>query len=235
MRAATIGKNSMTLILTTSMALLLACSSSVPEAMSMAAVADKPSTSQQALPSGVDFELLLHKFEDNDRYIVFDIDVNADGVLDKVISSAPNNGNELLFFENIKGHLSLVLTSINLTEDGGKVLDKIRPAAQNEDGDVLVIETYFPQGLDIAKHFVAYRDGRWLLSHTEFEISDWRADDGEFYVCDVPQDMSMDSLLVPENAAAIKQVPDEAFREAVCINRSPQMQSHSQNLRPAQQ
>lgn len=158
----------------------------------------------------------LQRYENSDRYVIYDIDVNIDGVPDKVVSSAQNAGNELLFFVNRNGSFKLALTSINLTEDGGRILGGIRQAPSGKGSDVLSIETYFPQGHDIARHYVSFQNNQWILSRTEYEASDWRERPALVYLCEVAQGIPVESLVSAENAPLVRQLPDESLRQKEC-------------------
>lgn len=151
------------------------------------------------------------------RYVIYDIDVDGDGVSDKIVSSKKNAGNELLFFVRHNSAYTLRLRSINLTEDGGRVLGGIRQEhSKKKDGDVLSIETYFPQGHDIAKHYISYINEHWILSRTVYEVADWRDKSDAIYICEVEQGIPMELLVSESVASQLHQLPDEPLRQKEC-------------------
>ncbi|MCD7099398.1 hypothetical protein [Stenotrophomonas sp. MMGLT7] len=162
----------------------------------------------------------LRKYVDDSAYVIVEVDLNLDGRLDRVVSSAENAGNTLLFFINDGAKFYQALTSINLTEDGGRVLRSVSPTPTNLHPEVLKIETYFPQGEDEAVHYIRYADGGWQLSRTVYSVSDWRDHDGIRYVCEVSQDLPMADLPKPDVSARIKQLPEEEKRRNQCAEKS---------------
>lgn len=162
----------------------------------------------------------LRKYVDDSAYVIVEVDLNLDGRLDRVVSSAENAGDTLLFFINDGARFYQALTSINLTEDGGRILRAVSPTPTNLHPEVLQIETYFPQGEDEAVHYIRYADGGWKLSRTVYSVSDWRGQDGIHYVCEVSQDLPMADLPKPNISARIKQLPEEEKRRKQCKEKS---------------
>lgn len=153
----------------------------------------------------------------NDLYRIFDIDIDLDGTTDKVVSSAPNSGDELLFFRSTSGSYVPVLISTNMTEDGGRILGDISQTSTSaNDQEVVSIETFFPKGTDIATHFVSYSNNQWTLSRTVYRISDWREENEVIYFCEVAQNIPMKDLVSDEQASRIRQPPSEEDRGTEC-------------------
>lgn len=164
----------------------------------------------------------LVDFENNDSYFIRNIDVNQDGALDKVVSSSKNSGNDLYFFENKSGVYTLALKSIKFSEDGGRIIDDVVP--DNDNDNVAIVKTFFPKGYDLASYYIVYDNNDWVLKKTIFENINWQNNPDVIYICEAKQDIPMRQLLIPEIAANLKQIPDEADREHVCAvrKRSPQ-------------
>ncbi|WP_149193686.1 hypothetical protein [Luteimonas suaedae] len=164
----------------------------------------------------------LDAYIDNGLYTTFDLDIDMDGVQDKVVSSAQNAGNELIFFRNTEKGCRKALVSTNLTEDGGRTLGKIKQESTNGGRDeVLSMETYFPRGMDVATHYVSYSGNEWGLSRTVYEISDWRDRRNVVYRCEVEQSISMHELVSEEAVSRVRQIPDQSDRDHMCTLQSP--------------
>lgn len=156
---------------------------------------------------------------DDENYIVFDIDVDKDGRLDKVVSSARNMGDELIIFISREGAFTRALVTTNLSEDGGRIFGDIYSAVSGSDfsGDeVFSIMNFFPKGEDVATHYVSYQGGGWYLSRTIYEVSDWRHEAARRYRCEVEQGISLQDLSVGSGLERVRQVPDEAIRDEAC-------------------
>lgn len=157
-------------------------------------------------------------YENSDSHVVSDIDIDMNGVPDKVISSAQNKGDELIFLKNINGDYRAVLVSKNLAEDGGRVFRRINQEG-GAGGEVMSIETFFPKGADTATHYVLYSGGEWVLSRTIYVVSDWRSRDGHAHYCEVVQNVPMSELALEEGATKVRQVPAESDRDQVCTRK----------------
>ncbi|RAV30770.1 tetratricopeptide repeat protein [Sinomicrobium soli] len=157
----------------------------------------------------------IEYFESNSDYFIRDIDVNQDGVLDKVVSSKKYKGNELYFFVNKEGEYQMMLKSINFSEDGGRIIGDIQKV---ENGNELMkIHTFFPDGgNDQAYYFVAYVDSDWILTKTRYINNYWQEDYTTTYICDVEQDIKMKVLIDSEQVKKIKQIPENSKRDSLC-------------------
>ncbi|WP_268223558.1 hypothetical protein [Sinomicrobium oceani] len=157
---------------------------------------------------------LLKTLENNESYFIKEVDVNKDGILDKVVSSEKYKGNELYFFVNKNGIYELALKSINFSEDGGRIIEEIRKQDKKE---VLQILTFFPDGgMDKAIYDVDYKDGDWILTNTRYITKYWQEDYKKTYICDVKQGLLMKELVHTEKAGQIKQIPDSGDRDSHC-------------------
>lgn len=162
----------------------------------------------------------LAAYADKDLYVVIDADIDMDGVLDKIVSSAQNAGTELIFFKSLGGEYRKVLVSTNFTEDGGKVLGEIKQTPESAGGKGIVsIGTFFPRGMDVATHYITYSDNEWWLSRTVYEVSDWRIPEDVAYRCEVVQKILMRNLVSDEAISMIRQIPDESIRDEVCARK----------------
>ncbi len=83
----------------------------------------------------------IEYFESNSDYFIRDIDVDEDGVLDKVVSSKKYKGNELYFFVNKEREYQMMLKSINFSEDGGRIIGDIKKVENGN--ECMKIHTFF--------------------------------------------------------------------------------------------
>lgn len=156
----------------------------------------------------------LSQFVDNEDYFVRDIDINKDGILDKVVSSAQNAGNELYFFQKNDNQYKLVLESINFSEDGGRLIDDISPV--NNSNEVLSIATFFPKGINKALYYVVYKNNDWLLSKTVYTLGSWQEDHTKKQVCNVVQNIKLRTLTEENGFQQFQQIPIESKRQELC-------------------
>ncbi|MEZ0470346.1 hypothetical protein [Luteimonas salinilitoris] len=160
----------------------------------------------------------LKEHENSKNYIIYDIDIDDDGSPDKVVSSAVNSGNELIFFRRTNDSFTKVLSSINFTEDGGRTLDTISQEVQEgaPNPEVISIQTYYPREENSATHYISYSNEKWLLTRSVYTFSDWRSDPTSHYSCEVLQGTPMDALLSNDAASSIKQPPEDPEKTSEC-------------------
>ncbi len=157
----------------------------------------------------------IENFEKNEDYLVRDIDINKDGVLDKVISSEKYKGDELYLFLHNNGKYTFVLKSINFTEDGGNVIDDIK--ALNDANNVFTIDTFFPdRGSYEIRYFISFKDSKWFLTKTEYKTSSWQNDYTKSYICDVQQNIDLNELGSDNWFDKINHIPPEDKRDDMC-------------------
>ncbi len=157
----------------------------------------------------------ISDYENNEDYFIREIDINKDGILDKVVCSNKYMGNELLFFQKKNNHYNFVLETINFSEDGGRIIDDIQPVKNSD--YILKIKTFFPDGgLDLATYFITFKNGNWKLQKTIYETKYWQKDASKRYVCEVKQDILLSELMHESGIEKIKQIPKEEDRERDC-------------------
>ena len=153
----------------------------------------------------------LSTFKHNSSYFISDVDINKDGVLDKVVSHKANEGNSLLFFQKTNNGFKLVLEGENLSVDGGNIIGKFFPI-NDKTNNVMYIHTYFPdRGHFISNHYISYNGKDWIVSKTKYEIKHWQNDYTKTYICEVYQD---DIRLTDKNIIA-KLLPPPEERDLV--------------------
>ena len=160
----------------------------------------------------------LETFKNNSSYVTYDIDINQDGILDKVVSNAQNYGNQLLFFKKeTNGTYQKVLESINFSEDGGRILEAITPV--KTENTILKIATFFPNGgTNRAEYFVDYSASNvsWELSKIVYKVSDWQNNPNKIVNCTFETRVKMSKLQTSEGLAQLKHLPLPTERERVC-------------------
>ena len=144
----------------------------------------------------------ISSYTNNDSYLVKDIDINNDTVLDKVVSSKPYEGEELLLFINNNNSYEFSLKTSNFSEDGG---NQIKDIKKDENGFVIV--TAFPdRGFFESHYYISFSNDHWILTKTIYKTNE--------YVCEVKQEIDMGDTNLFNN---LKLMPDESDREKVCI------------------
>lgn len=159
---------------------------------------------------------LVAPYGESERYILFDIDVNRDGRVDKVVSSAQNMGWDLIIFVREGEGYREALKSTNLAEDGGRVFDRIDSIFDSPRSEVFSITNSFPKGEDVAVHYVAYKSGGWELSRTVYTVYDWRQRDGQRHRCEVEQGIAFQELMLGGGLERVQQLPEAAHRDELC-------------------
>ena len=161
----------------------------------------------------------LEKYN-NERYVIFGIDIDGDGAPDKAVSSAPNRGDELIFF--LQDHNDLVesLTSINFSEDGGRILDTIGDRHTNlhhRAGEVAFIRTFYPKEENSATYYIAFINNEWRLKRVIYNVSDWREDGGRRYSCQFAYNIPMQTLTTESWGSKIWQAPEAPKSAEECV------------------
>lgn len=149
-------------------------------------------------------------FIDTEHYFITNIDINNDGISDKVVSADPYQGDELLLFVNKNDNYELTLKTVNFSEDGGNQIKTIK-----KDKNGFVIVTAFPdRGFFETHYFIKFKNGNWILTHTLYKTESGNEEDAFIYVCKVKQDIALsdENLLYK-----LKTIPDETVRDSLCI------------------
>jgi hypothetical protein len=151
----------------------------------------------------------ISQFEGNEHYFIRNIDINNDGILDKIVSAVPHQGDELLLFIKKDDNYEFALKTINFSEDGGH---QIMDVLKTENG--FEIFTAFPdRGLLEAHHHIKFSYEKWIVKHTIYRTKSGNDENAFNYNCKVNQniDLSDKELLYKLNL-----LPDEGEREKVC-------------------
>ena len=151
-------------------------------------------------------------YSNNNLYFSKDIDINNDTILDKVISSKPYQGNELLLFVNNKNTYKLALKTSNFSEDGGNQIVDIK-----KDKNGFVVVTAFPDGGFFESHFfIRFINNHWILTNTIYKTDSSNQDDSFIYVCNVKQEIDISNAELLNN---LKLIPDESTRDKTCLKK----------------
>jgi len=152
---------------------------------------------------------VISDFENTEHFFMRDIDINDDGIPDKVVSADPYQGDELFLFINKDGVYKFVLKTINFSEDGGKQIVGIK---KHEKGFVVI--TAFPdQGFLESYDYVSFQNDKWILTNTIYKTKSNDQEDAFIYVCDVKQNIDISSTNFWED---LKSMPEESQRDTVC-------------------
>jgi hypothetical protein len=141
----------------------------------------KKTTSQQ--------DDIISKYEKNSSYFIKNFDINSDGLIDKIVSSKPYNGNELLIFINKKGKFNLDLKTINFTEDGGNIIDDI--SLSKGEKHTLIVKTKFPdRGLYESQFYLFKEENNWTLVKTIIRTKS-NEKNSPILVCELKQNLNI--------------------------------------------
>lgn len=156
----------------------------------------------------------LSVFENNKDFFIENIDINNDGVLDKIVSSKPYKGNSLYFFCKKNNSYVLSLESVNFSEDGGNIIKNIYPSTV--DKKTFLLHTVFPDGGNFqAFHYIEYNgSNNWKLNKTRYEKTDWQ--DSKTYICDVKQGIDMKDFISGEGFKHFNSIPKKASNSEMC-------------------
>ncbi|OOF66688.1 hypothetical protein [Rodentibacter caecimuris] len=117
----------------------------------------------------------------SDKFFSRDIDIDNDGITDKVISSINGFGDELLFFKKNDDGYCLVFKGNNFSEDGGANINDIKTADNKE--DTILIITNTGKLNVINRYYIAYDNKKWILKTINSEVSGFLDDYSKKYVC----------------------------------------------------
>lgn len=149
-------------------------------------------------------------YKNNDAYFIKEIDVNNDGIPDKIVSSERYQGEELLVFLSNNSTYQLALKTTNFSQDGGNQISAIE-----KDANGFVIITAFPDGGFLeTHHYVSFENNRWILTHTIYKTSVNTIDTSLIYVCDVKQGIDLND---PNFLKQLNEIPEESDRSKICV------------------
>jgi len=113
----------------------------------------------------------INNYLNNNQYLVKAFDINKDGFLDKIVSSKPYQGEDLLIFlGDNSSNYKLVLKTTNFSQDGGNQISDIK---QTKDGFILV--TTFPdRGDSHSNYYISSTNNSFILKKIEQESYSWQ-------------------------------------------------------------
>ncbi|MDO6758771.1 hypothetical protein Q4566_01055 [Tamlana sp. 2_MG-2023] len=157
----------------------------------------------------------LTVFKNNKDFFIKDIDINNDGIQDKVVSNKPYKGNELYFFCKENNSYVFALKSVNFSEDGGNIIKDIYPS--KEDKNTFVLHTVFPDGGNFqAFHYIKFTgDKNWELDKTLFQKTNWQ--EAKTYECNIKQGIDMKKIPSGEGFEQLKTIPEKISESKMCI------------------
>lgn len=122
--------------------------------------------------SGLEKDAIFLKHPDS-TFIQKSIDVDKDGRMDLVISSAPYQGDSLFCYINRGDGFELELETVNFSMDGGHVFKDVISLSSSDMGFSVV--TYFPdRGFEEKVYDILYINNDWVLSTVYYEAIDWQ-------------------------------------------------------------
>ncbi|REC60662.1 hypothetical protein DRF65_19660 [Chryseobacterium pennae] len=151
-------------------------------------------------------------YVNNEDYFIKTIDVNKDGITDKIVSHKPYQGEDLfIFLGNQQGKYTLALETRNFSEDGGNIIGNIIPIF-NEKG--FTVKTYFPdRGYYEKEYNVIMQNNTWLLRNIIYKTMSDISQDAVMYICDIPQNINIQKSGWTDR---ITPIPEEKVRAKKC-------------------
>ena len=117
----------------------------------------------------------------NNEFFNRDIDIDNDGVVDKVISSINGFGDDLLFFKKNKNNYELIFKGSNFSEDGGARINDIKKTKDKE--YAILIKTNTDKLNIMNSYYIAYNNKKWILKKINTEVSGFLEDYSKKYIC----------------------------------------------------
>lgn len=167
------------------------------------------------LKGDVDVKDSITFYEKNSDYIITALDINGDKILDKIVSSTPYKGNELILFLGDGNNYVLSIKTINFSEDGGNIVYEIVNNPNTEKG--LLVKTKFPdRGFSENDYFIVNENKSWILKNIIYKTLSDQSKNAIEYNCDVPQNINLKETNIEEKLVPI---PDEADRDKKCTTK----------------
>lgn len=151
-------------------------------------------------------KLMLNTVE----YFSIDIDINNDGILDKVISGKPYENNELYFFTKENKNYSLLLKGTNFSEDGGNAIYKIEKTSDN----MIKITTMFQKGNYREEYYLNYIKDELYLDKVIYIFDDYLDPDKRTDICILEENKKL--IDIYNYKLEIKTIPNILEREQKC-------------------
>lgn len=121
----------------------------------------------------------INKYLNNNQYFIETFDVNGDGNVDKIISSKPYEGDDLLIFlgDNVSNY-KFALKTTNFSQDGGNQIYDIKQTK----GGFMLATTFPDKGYSIANYYMSVSNGTtFILKKIEEKSYFWQ--DGYTEIC----------------------------------------------------
>lgn len=151
-------------------------------------------------------QLLTNK----DEYFSIDIDINNDGVLDKVFSGKPLENNELYFFIKEKEKYTLFLKGWNFSEDGGNSIYQIEKTYDN----MIKIVTISQRGNYKEEYFLNFLKDELYLDKVIYTYDNYLDPDRKKDICSIKENIRL--IDIYNNNLSIASMPDFSIREDKC-------------------
>lgn len=113
----------------------------------------------------------IDKYSKDSAYFIKTFDINKDGILDKVISNNPYEGEDLLvYLSNKNSEYTLALKTINFSQDGGNQISDIK---ESKEGFEII--TRFPDRGDSQTNYsISYNKNSFILKKIKTESYSWQ-------------------------------------------------------------
>lgn len=162
-----------------------------------------------AVDDGKSIHYEISDFEGADHFFIRNIDINNDGVLDKIVSVDPYQGDALYLFIKKENEYQFALKTTNFSEDGGnQIVDVVA-----EEGGFVVKTAFLDGGLIESNYYIFFQNKVWVLTHTIYRTQSSNQEDAVIYLCNVVQELDLEDVDFFEK---LKGMPDETQRELLC-------------------
>ena len=154
----------------------------------------------------------FNQYKNNNEYFIKSFDINKDGIEDKIVSSKPYQGEDLIvFFGDNERNFKMSLKTSNFSEDGGNIIKDILPIP-NAEG--LEVKTFFPdRGFYEEENYIIYSNNSWILKNTIYKVMSDNSENAVKYICNVSQNINITKSGWLDK---VNLIPDENERNKKC-------------------
>jgi len=150
----------------------------------------------------------LDELESSGKFNSFNIDINNDGILDKVLSAELEESDKLYIFKKTDNKYNLIFEGVNLSYDG---IYRILKIQQEKKGIAFSIHTQFTSnGSDKIIYYVSYKNSNFTIKKIIYTLNSWQEDYTKTYICTVKENTNLNKV------QALRLAPSEEERDKLC-------------------
>jgi len=153
-------------------------------------------------------KILLSELELSKKFNITNIDIDKDGVLDKILSGKSMESDKLYIFKNIKGKYNLIFEGTNFSYEG---LYRVLKIQEEKNEMSFSIHTQFAsKGSDKVIYYVSYKNSNFIINKIIYTFNSWQKDYTKTYFCTVKENTNLNKL------QGFKSAPLEKERNKLC-------------------